>query len=279
MAADLRAERKDVILAVRDLPTLPQVLGEVNALVENPETPIEKIAKVIAMDQALSAKVLRMVNSPVYGLPGKISSVHHALVMLGINVIRGIIISTSVFDAMQQTMRGMWEHSLGCAMASAAIARAAGFKDADEYSVPGLLHDLGKVVAALQLPQLKKEVDRLVAAEDIAYLEAEKRVYGFGHDRVNAWLATHWRLPVKIKEGMAYHHAPTHAEHYPAVPCVVHVADFVVRVFEFGNSGDDALPVLDQQAMKLLKLDLPHLEGVMNHLAETFLEVSDLSLA
>ena len=94
MDEDLRTKQKGQILAVKDLPTLPGVLTEVSALVENPDSSTDQISKVIAKDQVLSAKVLKMVNSPVYGFPGRIGSIQHALVLLGFNVIKGIIIST-----------------------------------------------------------------------------------------------------------------------------------------------------------------------------------------
>ena len=139
MEEDLRTKQKGQILAVKDLPTLPGVLTEVSALVENPDSSTDQISKVIAKDQVLSAKVLKMVNSPVYGFPGRIGSIQHALVLLGFNVIKGIIISTSVFDVMNEHMRGLWEHSLGCALASSAVARAIGCKDPEEYAVAGLL--------------------------------------------------------------------------------------------------------------------------------------------
>jgi len=153
---DLKTSAKGQILSIRDLPTLPKVLDEVSRLVQNPNTSIEAIAKVISRDQVLSAKVLKMVNSPVYGFPGRISSIQHSLVLLGFNVIRGVIISTSVFDIMSKAMEGLWEHSVGCALATGLVARQAKLKDPEEFSVCGLLHDLGKVVAAVQLPELHK---------------------------------------------------------------------------------------------------------------------------
>ncbi len=279
MADDLRTEHKGRILAVKDLPTLPKVLDEVTALVEDPNSSTEQIAKVISYDQVLSAKVLKMVNSPIYGFPGRISSIQHALVLLGFNVIRGVIISTSVFDIMTTSMAGLWDHSVGCAIACTEVAKAAKLKDPEEYSVSGLLHDLGKVVAAVQLPEAKVDIDTRVKEKDLTYIEAENDVLGFGHDRINAWLAQHWHLPVKIKEGIAHHHKPLRAEHYPAFPCVVHIGNFLVRLLEQGSGGDDNVPVLDPNAMKLLKIKVVDLERCLDVLSEKFIEVSDLSLS
>lgn len=277
MGVDLQTEYKGKILAVKDLPTLPKVLEEVSKLVEDPDSSMEQIAKIISRDQVLSAKVLKMVNSPIYGFPGRIGSIQHALVLLGFNVIRGIIISTSVFDIMTRNMVGLWEHSVGCSLACGEIARVAGFEDPEEYSVAGLLHDLGKVVATVQLPELKDELETLVERDDLTFFDAEKQRMGFGHDRINLWLAQHWHLPVRIKEGMAYHHKPAQAEFYPAMASVVHLGDFLVRLFRFGSGGDDNVPYLERQALDLLKLKWKDIEAIMDGLCDKFFEVSDLS--
>uniref|UniRef100_A0A7C4AAH7 HDOD domain-containing protein n=1 Tax=Fundidesulfovibrio putealis TaxID=270496 RepID=A0A7C4AAH7_9BACT len=279
MAEDLKLERKDQILAVKDLPTLPKVLDEVSRLVKDPDSSTEQIAKLIAMDQVLSAKVLKMVNSPIYGFPGRISSIHHALVLLGFNVLRGVIVSTSVMDIMNENMVGLWEHSVGCALASSVVARRCGLKDVEDISVAGLLHDLGKVVTAVQLPELKAGVEALVATRDMTFLEAEKALMGFGHDRVNAWLADHWKLPPAIKEGMSYHHKPQLARLYPEVACCVHLGDFFVRLFEYGSGGDDNVPYLEPDALKKLKLRPADLEAILDSLCEQFVDIADLSFA
>lgn len=279
MAEDLRLERKNQLLSVKDLPTLPKVLEEVSKLVERPDSSTEEVARLISTDQVLSAKVLKMVNSPIYGFPGRISSIEHALMLLGFNVLRGVIVSTSVFDVMNQNMVGLWEHSLGSALAATSVARAAGLRDPDEYSVPGLLHDLGKVVATVQLPELKEIIEGLVKQNDMLYLDAEREVMGFGHDRINAWLADHWKLPPNIKEGMSYHHKPQLAQLYPDMASVVHIADFMVRAFEYGFSGDDNVTYLRPEALKRLKLRPADVERILDHLSEQFVEIADISFA
>ena len=279
MAEDLRTERKGRILAVRDLPTLPKVLEEVSKLVERPDSTTEQVAKLISMDQVLSAKVLKMVNSPVYGFPGRISSIGHALVLLGFNVLRSIIVSTSVFEVMTENMVGLWEHSLGCAMACGSVARMLKLKDAEEYAVAVLLHDLGKVVATVQLPDLKSEIEQTVAERDISYLEAERAVMGFGHDRINAWLADHWKLPANIKEGLSYHHKPHQAQLYPEMACVVHIGDFMARVFEYGFSGDVGVNYLQPEALKILKIRPADFEKLLDELSDQFVELADLRFA
>ncbi len=276
---DLQTEKKGQILAVKDLPTLPRVLHEVSRLVEDEESSPEQIAKVISRDQVLSAKVLKMVNSPIYGFPRRINTVQHALVLLGLNVIKGLIISTSVFEIMTKSMVGLWEHSLGCALCCSSLARQAGFKDPEEYAVTGLLHDIGKVVVSVQLPESKAEIESVVQEQDISYLEAEKQILGFGHDRVNSWLADYWNLPLNIKEGLAYHHRPLSAQYYPNNAHVVHIGDFLARSLEIGNSGDDLLPRLEKGSLQALGLKLSSLEYVLDQVQAEMVDLEGLDFA
>ena len=273
MEEDLRTQRKGEILAVKDLPTLPGVLEEVAVLVQDPNTSTDQISKAISRDQVLSAKVLKMVNSPIYGFPGRIGSIQHALVLLGFNVIKGIIISTSVFDVMNENMKGLWEHSLGCALASSAIARAIGCKDPEEYAVAGLLHDIGKVVAAVQLPESRVAIDALVREKGLSYRKAEAEVLGFAHDRINLWLSTYWNLPPNLKEGLSYHHRPMSASLYPKVAQVVHVADFMARLFGVGSGGDDQVSALDEGVLEVLGITPEMLYRIMDDLERDFADL------
>lgn len=276
MTDDLQTQIQGRVLEVKDLPTLPRALDEVTRLIEDPNSSTEEIASVIALDQVLSAKVLKMVNSPIYGFPGRISSIQHALVLLGFNVIRGIIISTSVFDIMVKNMEGLWEHSVGCALACSAVAKQAGFKDPEEFSVAGLLHDLGKVVTAVQLSDVKEQISDYATQNDIPYFQAEKEVLGFGHDRINGWLADHWNLPLPIREAMRFHHTPEAAQHYPQYAATVHLGDFLVRVYEYGDSGDDFVSRINPKALELLKLKLEDFTPILDTLNEQFVEIADL---
>lgn len=275
MRNELAAEGCGRVLTSGELPTLPQVLYEAMELLDSPDTSTEDIAHIIERDQVLSAKILKMINSPIYGFPGRIGSINHALVLLGFGVIRGIIISTSVFDIMNANMLGLWNHSIAAALASKITAQQAGFKDAEEYAVAGLLHDLGKVVAAAQMPDVKLEMDAYVKDFDESYIYAEKAVMGITHSKINYWLAEHWRLPLAVKEGMAFHHMPAKARHYKNFAAVVHLADFMVRMCELGSGGDDHVSRLDPKALEILNLDSNALPLALDRLVEEFVEIAD----
>ena len=252
---DRKALRKR-IEALQSLPTLAGVVEKLNVLVDTPDTSIADVGKVISKDQVLSAKVLKLINSGFYGFPGRISTVTHALVLLGFNVIKGLILSASVYDLMKESMVGLWEHSLGTAVASGLIARQLGEQDPEEVATGGLLHDLGKVALGVQIPKLFEQVTAEVAAEDCLFLDAEQKIMGVNHTRVAYWLIEAWNLPPMLTEAIIYHHQPQLAKLAPRQTAMVHLGDIFARARGFGNGGDAGIPELDPAAWELLGLSM-----------------------
>ena len=211
-----------------------------------------------------------MVNSPTYGFPGRIASMQNAMVLLGFNVVKSLIISTVVFESMAKAMTALWRHSIGCSLACSELGRLLKMKNIDELFIAGLLHDIGKVITAVQLPEAQKEIDRLVHDEDTTCREAEARVLGMEHPSIGAWLAEHWNLPVNLCHALAYHHRPTSSKEYTTISAVVHIGDFLTHLFEFGHSGDDHVPLLDPHAFKQLGLNQQKLGMAMDTVGEKF---------
>ena len=275
---NLTTQYKGEVLAVKSLPTLPSALVEMNRMLDDPNISGDQIADLISRDQVLSAKVLKMVNSPIYGFPGRISSVHHALVLLGFNVVRGLLLSTTVFENLPVGMSKLWDHSIATSLASAEAARILKLKDPGEFAVAGLLHDIGKVVIEVQLPEASKEIRKLIKDKDLNIRQAEERVLGFRHDKVNGWLANTWRLPLILREGITYHHNPSSAPNYQEVAACVQLGDFLARVFQQGSGGDDQAPEISPQTFKILGLNQQILVEVLDEVTEKFAEISGFAL-
>ena len=195
-----------------------------------------------------------MANSAFFGMSRKISSISQALVILGFEVVKGLVLTSSVFDMIQKSMAGLWEHSIGCAAASGAVATLLGRADAEEILVAGLLHDLGKVVLALNLPEEMSLVRAKVANGDVLFYEAENEVLDFDHSELGQWLAEHWNLPESLAEPMRLHHRPEKAVLKPECCAIVHIADIVIRAKGFGNAGDTLVPPVSMVAWEMLGL-------------------------
>jgi HD-like signal output (HDOD) protein len=268
--SDLQTSFQKQRILVKNLPTLPVALQEARRLADNPHTSVAQLAEVIGRDQVLSGKVLKIVNSPTYGFPGRIASIQNALVLLGFNVIRSLIISTVVFENMANSMMALWRHSVGCSVACRELGLLLKMKNVDELFIAGLLHDIGKVIIAVQLPEAQKEIERLVREEDIACCEAEERVLGMTHARIGSWLAEHWHLPANLRHALAWHHRPTNAHDHTMIASTVHLGNFLTCLFEFGSGGNDQAPLLSPHAFKHLGLNQQKLGMAVDTVGEKF---------
>ena len=266
--SDLQTSFHGQRLLIKNLPTLPVALEEARRLADNPKTTVAQLARVIERDQVLAGKVLKIVNSPTYGFPGRIASIQNALILIGFNVIKSLLISAVIFENVSSSMSDLWRHSAACSVVCKELGRLLSMDNGDELFIAGLLHDIGKVITAVQLPEAYKAIIRLAREENISYHAAETRVLGIAHPHIGAWLLEHWNLPVGLRHALAYHHRPSAAQEHMTVAAVVHLADFLIRLFECGSGGDDQVPVLDPHALKYLKLTHQKLGMVVDAVGE-----------
>ena len=253
-----------------NLPTLPDVVLRINEIMENPATGGRQVGAEIAKDQVLSAKVLKLVNSGLYGFAKPISSIPHAVTMLGFDAVKSLVLSSSVLDLMTGAIPGLWEHSQACARTCGLLAHYVELPDPEEVVTIGLLHDLGKVVLHQTLDAEYQQVLRRVMRGDMLFFEAEEepRVLapGLNHGTIGGWLLEKWTLPGKLVEPIAGHHAIHPEMTHPERTAVVHVADVLCRAESFGNGGDRRIPLLQPAALRLLGLGMVDVEEVMNQM-------------
>jgi putative nucleotidyltransferase with HDIG domain len=258
-----KAEKiKSITKKIHSLPTLPPVVRKLTTVVESPDVTAQEVGKLISADQVLSAKVLRLVNSPFYGFPGRISSISHAVILLGFNVIKGVVLSASVFDIMEKSMVGLWEHSLGSAIISGAISRKLGLSEPEEISTAALLHDIGKVLVRVSLSADYDRITRIVEAKGCSFREAEIEVLGVDHADIGTWLSEEWGLPEKLIVPVSYHHEPARAPRLKERVIVVHIADSLVRAFGVGYGGDRWVGKISKEAWEFIgmpQIDLPQI--------------------
>ncbi len=266
------------VKSIKSLPTLPAVAQKVSKMAESDNTSATQLGKIIGTDQALSGRVLRLVNSSFYGFPGRISSISSAIVLLGFDVVKSLIISVSVFEMMEKGIIGLWDHSLGCAVASRLIAKRIEDCDAEEISTAGLLHDIGKVVVSMQLSDNYEDIRSLIDEKKIIFSQAEKEVLGFTHEDIGWWLTESWNLPVSLQEPIAFHHHPMRAHKAKVATCVVHLANFLVRGVGFGSGGDPWTPPLDHKALDRLGLNIRDIEEIIAELGDELESLESESL-
>ena len=262
---------------INTLPTVPGVLKRLSVVIEKPRITLVEISSFISNDPALTTKVLKMINSAIYGFPGRIASVSHATMLLGLNVIKGLLLGVSVFELMQKTMNGLYEHSLGCAIASRIIAQKKGLKEPEEVSVAGLLHDIGKVILALEYPAEYQAAMNEAQEKSISIFDAENIQFNATHAIVGSWLAEKWRFPRNLIEVIECHHRPALAKNAPLETAIVHMADLLVRARGFGFAGENFVPEVNTIAYELLRLSETDIKDVLKEMEDNMESAEDMS--
>ena len=256
------------IKSIKSLPTLPEVAQKISKMVKDDKTSATERGRIISTDPAISGRVLRLVNYSFYGFPGRISSISNAIILLGFDVVKSLIISVSVFEMMEKGILGLWEHSLGCAIAARFIAKKVKGCDPEEISVAGLLHDIGKVVVSIQLAEDYQEIKKTIEEKKISFSLAEKEVLDLTHEDIGGWLAESWNLPVGLREPISCHHHPQLAQQAKLSTAIVHLANFLIRAMGHGSGGDPWVPELNRKAWERLGLSMQDLEEIITDLGD-----------
>lgn len=276
MSSSAKVDLHRRIEQVGELPTLPHVVQKLASMIGRTNVSAEEIGTLIEKDQVLSAKVLRLANSPFYGFPSRIASVAHAVVVLGLNVVKGLTLCATAFDMMKTAgMNELWRHSLGVAITAHILGTKAVMKNPEEVFVAGLLHDIGKVVLYVKWPDVGRQITAATRKTSRSLMENEQELFDVTHADVGGWLATAWHLPTSLREPILYHHKPGMAHDAPLQTAIVHVADVLVKGLACGNPGDDLVPPLSRQAWDLVGLDAQSLAHCLAKAAEEFQTIDD----
>lgn len=243
---------------ISDILTLPDVVTRINTLVRDPNTSAADITMVISSDLALSAKVLKLVNSPFYGFNRRITSINYAIVILGFNAIRNLAMSAFMFDLYRSRVEGFdsrefWRFSICCAAGAQAVAQKANFPHGDDAFMGGLLHNIGVVVMNQYFREdFARSVKHCIDA-DVTLLEAEQAVLDYDHRDVGALLLDRWNLPEEMT-GVCRGYAEIGPES-DRVCAVVHLAHVLATALCLGNPGHRRILPLCPQALDLLRIE------------------------
>ena len=255
---------------IQGLPTLPSMLHSINQMILNPRTSAKEVAQLISSDPALTSKVLRIVNSSFYGFPNRIGTITHAIVILGFNTIKSIVLSSTIFDVFKRTPKPgdfdrteFWKHSIGCGAAAKVLGQRLNYPMLEELFIAGLLHDVGKIVLDQFLPEQFRETLGIVRGRNVLIVEAEAEVFGVTHADIGSWLFEKWNLSKGLVQTTRCHHNPALAGDEQKLAEIIHVADILTRAIRFGNGGDDKIPPLSDAAWKSLGLREAELDDLL----------------
>lgn len=231
-------ESHEIIGRISSLPSLPDIYQKVVAEIESENGSIANVGQLVARDPAMTAKLLQLANSTIFGLRTKVSSPGQAAAMIGMDALQSLILSVSVFQSFSKTkVKGCCIESLSdhCFRVGSLCKHIAELEGLDKemvgeaYTV-GLLHDVGKLVLATNAPDELSAAIEKSKAEKISLVEAEQQLFGLSHDGIGGYLLSLWGLPQTIVEGIAFHHSPEKCMgENLTVPGIVYVANHISR--------------------------------------------------
>ena len=273
---------EEVILSGCEIPPMPNVAQQVLSLLSNPDTTAEKLQDIISADQALAARILKIANSPFYGIPRAIRTLSTAIMILGYKMIRNSVIATATKSinkriGLMEAM--MWEHSIGVSIASYLLAKEIRFPDPEEAFLAGLLHDIGKQILNNYDSEKYMRVIEKAYNEDVTFYFAEKSIFGFSHPEVGALVIRKWRLSEELENAIRYHHDGFHTilKENPVnigkLPVIVNLADLIC--LKLGIGRKTPLPELDtanSDSASLLRLTEDSIHNLTDRVLRNFEE-------
>lgn len=272
------AELEDLIDGTVSIPTIPTVLTEITNIFNSPDGSAKEAAAVIEKDPAIATRVLRLVNSPFYGLRNAVSNINLACSILGLKAIKNLVVQATVLQTFGSSpeIRGfdanwLWDHSFKTAVACRMLAElspaAAGLQKDDAYTC-GLIHDIGKLILIDSQADRFSEALRLSATAKVPLAKAEGEVFGFNHAHVGGLLANRWKLAENVQAAVMYHHSPATSAEDWARGFLVKAANTFAHAAANGRDGGYRGDLLDEDSQQILGLTADQLATVRAAVAE-----------
>ena len=286
----LTAEQREqlVISAISEIShiaTLPQITLKIIQLVENPDSTAQDLNKIITNDPALGARILKVVNSAFYGLPGQIGSINRAIVLLGLNAVKNIAIAASLAKlfrggqiAANFNARDLWTHSIAVATGTRLMAEKVGLGLSDEAFLAGLIHDLGIMVQMqARRPKFVEALGAIEADPTLTLRAAELASIGATHEDFGAALCQSWKFPACFAHVTGFHHRPLElVATHRTLTSLVHVADICAASMQLGFTRTVETDQIASEILDELKLTQEHVNDVCERLPAAMEEASAL---
>lgn len=249
------------------LVSLPEIYYRLEQAIVDPGSTTDSIAQLLRSDPDLCARMLRMANSAFYSFPTTIETIERAVSTIGLRQIRELVLVTAVIKAFagipseKADMASFWEHSVAVGILAREIGQAGGIPGAQSFYIPGLLHDLGRLVMYLKLPGLMNDLLAQRESSGRVMHELEREMLSYSHADIGGCLLALWKLPPSIYEPVKTHHNPAEGGEFLLSACAIHIADAWVNSNQTGSSGERFELDISNEALALLGVDLDAVES------------------
>jgi putative nucleotidyltransferase with HDIG domain len=265
------ANLKLIAARIRDLPPLPATALRAMQMTKDPMVTATELQAVISQDLGLCARILRIVNSAAFSLRREVSTVSHAVTILGMEALRSIIMAASIQQFSESGMKKagslatklMADHSWGAAVAARVIARHIRYGNLEEAFLCGLMHDLGKPALLLCLSGKYLEIINEVYRGASTFYQSEMSMLGFSHAQLGAIMAEEWNFPPHLCEAIGFHHEPLSAPSFGKLACITALSNRIMIYLEIGFEKDRATGLEGLTEAQHMKLNRNALESIV----------------
>jgi putative nucleotidyltransferase with HDIG domain len=270
---------------ISEFPTLPTIYSSLADALADPCSTTRDVSRIISCDQASTSKILKIVNSPLYGYPGQIDTVSRAIVVLGYNEISNLVLTSQIMDLFSKRESlldfrpvDFWGHSIAVGIATRHIGKALGLAKQDNFFTAGVLHDIGKLVFFEFASDQFTRALEWAKKHRLPIQAAEWEIFGTDHAYTGALLAEKWLLPQSIVQALRFHETGIAPETDPKLIASVHLGNALVRALELGYPGDDLILQPKQEALDILKLEPGILTQIVPNLLKDYEEITRILL-
>ena len=252
----------------------PPVYRKLHQAMQDPDASFGDFSNIISADPSLAVRLLRIANSPFYGLGSKVETISHALGIVGIDQLKELALATILVNQFKGidkdlvNMQSFWMHSIGCGLAARTIAKNMGEQHVEPYYTAGMLHDIGSLILYKEIPDKAREILTRCKSEGLSLSTVEQEVLGFTHAEVGAIVFTKWGLPSSLVAAVQYHHRPSEAKDHPLFSAIVHLADIIAYEMDLGTGGEPTIPVLDPAAIQRTALTRSFLTDIRGYVRD-----------
>jgi HD-like signal output (HDOD) protein len=257
--------------------TLPSIVFQLQELLYGQSSTADEIARLISLDPALTARILRLANSSFYSFPAQIDTVSRAVTIVGTNEIYNLALATAAVSTFRGVrsdiinMPNFWKHSVYSGLVAKNLLNQNGVRNSEYLFVAGLLHNIGLLVLVEQYPQKVNKIDRL--SHDLASWEREKQVLGFTFADCSYQLLADWNLPLNIIRPVLHQHTPDSTEEsYQMSSACVHIGDRAAHSIIY-PSGFDYKNSINPRAWDLIQIDQENLKVAMEYAEENVMQI------
>ncbi|MBN1916603.1 MAG: HDOD domain-containing protein [Verrucomicrobia bacterium] len=266
---------------IDQVPVMAPVHARLVRMIQASDVSAKELSEAISGDPSLTAHVLRLVNSAVYGFPRQVGTVSQAVLLLGFDAIAQQVLGHARRALMEPAeragpldFRAFWQHSVAVAAGARILARRVAHRNEEALFVAGLLHDIGRVLLAQYMPDaLERAMERAWRLR-LSLYDAERQTIGFTHCRLGERMAMRWDLPDLVVDAVAFHHEPDVTERHSLETRIIEAADILAKAMSLGSSGNDRVTSIPARTREMLDLDADEIEPLMEAVRTAFYEVS-----